>query len=299
MSSLHTLLAVLAAVLWGFTFVVIKVGLGEFPPLLFAALRFVVIAFPAVLFVPRKGIAWGWIGSIGLLMGVLQFGLLYIGMANGMPSGLSSLLVQSQALFTLVLSTCILRDVPRRRQWLGVGLALAGIGAIALQQGGQAELLGLLLVLGSGLSWAGGNICIKQAKISNGFRLLVWMAIVPPLPLLGLSALLESGQWAALRALTPLGIGAILYTGLVSSLLCFGLWAYLVQHYSPNRVAPFSLLVPIFGLAFSVGLLGDTLSFIEGVGAGLVFAGLCLTVMASPKRPAGVAPASGRPEMRC
>ena len=129
-----------------------------------------------------------------------------------------------------------------------------------------------------------GNICIKLAGISNGFRLLIWLAIVPPLPLLGLSAIFESGQWAALQSLTLLGMGTILYTGLVSSLFCFGLWAYLVQHYSPNRVAPFSLLVPIFGLAFAVLLLGDTLSRWEIMGSGLVFAGLCLTVLIPTKQ---------------
>lgn len=279
MSPFHMMLALGVAVLWGFTFVAIKVGLGTFPPLLFAALRFLVIAFPAVLFVPRRGMPWRWIVAVGLAMGVFQFGFLYIGMVNGMPPGLSSLVVQSQALFTLLLSTVVLQDIPRRQQWLGVGVAMVGMAAIALDRGGNTQLLGLFLVLGSSLSWAIGNICIKRAKIRNGFRLLIWMALIPPLPLAGLSALFESGQWLALRSLTPLGVGTILYTGLVSSLLCFGLWAYLVQHYSPNRVAPFSLLVPIFGMLFAALLLGDTLSYLEMLGSGLVFGGLCLTVL--------------------
>ncbi len=284
MSLRHTLLAIVAASLWGFTFVAIKVGLGEFPPLLFAALRFVVVAFPAILFVPRTGIAWRWIVAVGLAMGTCQYGLLYVGMENGMPASLSSLVIQSQALFTLVFSSWVLQDVPRRQQWLGVGLALAGMGAIAFDRSGHASSLGLLLVVGAAASWAVGNICIKLAQVSNGFRLFVWMAVVPPLPLLGLSMQFESGQWAALRSLTPLGIGAILYTGLIASLLCFGFWAYLVQHYSPNRVAPFSLLVPIFGMAFSVLLLGDSLSQWEMMGSLLVFIGLCCTLM-SPARP--------------
>jgi len=285
MSPFHTVLAVLATILWGFTFVAIKVGLGEFPPLLFAALRFMVVALPAMIFVPRHGIPWRWIIAVGLAMGAFQYGLLYIGMEQGMPSGLSSLIIQSQALFTLLLSTWILQDVPRRQQWLGVGLALAGMTTIALDRGGNTPLLGLLLVVGAAVSWATGNICIKMAKVANGFRLFAWMSVVPPIPLLTLSALFESGQWAALRSLTPLGIGAILYTSLVASLLCFGFWAFLVQRYSPNRVAPFSLLVPIFGLLFSVTLLDDTLSQVEMVGAGLVFAGLCLTILTPSHRP--------------
>jgi O-acetylserine/cysteine efflux transporter len=279
MTLFHLVLAVLVAILWGLNFVAIVVGLDSFPPLLFAALRFVVIAFPAIFFIPRQGIPWRWIVLLGVTMGVLQFGLLYIGMARGMPPGLSSLLVQSQALFTLLLSTWVLRDVPSRQQWLGVGLALVGLGAIAFARGGQTQLFGLLLVLGSSFSWAIGNIGLKLAQVGNGFRLWVWIAIVPPLPLLALSALFETGQWQALRSLTPTGIGVILYTGLISSLLCFGFWSYLVQHYSPNRVAPFSLLVPIFGMGFSVWLLGDRLSQGELLGAVLVFAGLSLTVL--------------------
>jgi O-acetylserine/cysteine efflux transporter len=283
MSLIHILLAVLATILWGFTFVAIKVGLGEFPPLLFAALRFMVVALPAMIFVPRHGIPWRWIVAVGLAMGTFQYAFLYLGMEQGMPSGLSSLMIQSQALFTLLLSTWVLQDVPRRQQWFGVGLALAGMMTIALDRGGNTPLGGLVLVLGAALSWSVGNICIKLAQVSNGFRLFAWMSVVPPLPLLVLSAVFESGQWQALRSLTPLGVGAILYTSLVASLLCFGFWAYLVQLYSPNRVAPFSLLVPIFGLGFSVVLLDDTLSRLEILGATLVFLGLCLTILTPAK----------------
>jgi O-acetylserine/cysteine efflux transporter len=279
MTPLHTSLAVIATVLWGFTFVAIKVGLGEFPPLLFAALRFVVTAFPAILFVSRQGIPWRWIMAVGLAMGAFQYGFLYLGMEQGMPPGLSSLVIQSQALLTLMLSTWVLQDIPRRQQWLGVGVAMAGIVAIAIDRGGNTPMIGLLLVLAASLSWAVGNICIKLAKIRNGFRLFVWMAVVPPLPLLGLSALFETGQWQALRSLTVMGAGTILYTGLVASLLCFGFWAYLVQHYSPAQVAPFSLLVPVFGLVFSTLLLGDTLSHLELTGVILVFVGLGLTLL--------------------
>jgi O-acetylserine/cysteine efflux transporter len=283
MSPFHTLLAVLATVLWGFTFVAIKIGLGEFPPLLFAALRFMTTAFPAIFFVSRQGIPWRWILAVGLAMGAFQYGFLYIGMEKGMPPGLSSLVIQSQALFTLMFSTWVLKDVPRRQQWLGVGLALMGMAAIAFDRGGNTPLVGLLLVLAASLSWAVGNICIKMARVRNGFRLFVWMAVVPPLPLLGLSAVFESGQWEALRSLTWLGAGTILYTGWIASLLCFGFWAYLVQRYSPNRVAPFSLLVPVFGLFFSVVLLENTLSDLEVIGASLVFIGLCFTLLKLPK----------------
>lgn len=289
MSPLHTGLAVSVTVLWGFTFVAIKVGLGEFPPLLFVAFRYIVVAVPTVLFVPRQNMAWGWIIAVGMTMGVLQNGLLYMGLGHGMSPGLSSLLLQSQALFTLLFSTLILRDVPRRQQWLGLGLALAGMGTIALDRGGNTPLFGLTLILAAAAAWAMGNICIKLAKINNGFQLFAWMSVIPPLPLLGLSAWLESGQWTALRSLSWLGIGTMLYTGLISSLLCFGFWAYLVQRYSPNRIAPFSLLVPVFGMAFTVSLLGDSFSRLEMMGSVLVFIGLSCTIL-TPTPSAAITP---------
>ena len=157
MSPFHTVLAVLATVLWGFTFVAIKVGLGEFPPLLFAALRFLVVAIPAMVFVPRQGIPWRWIIAVGLAMGTFQYALLYIGMARGMPTGLSSLIIQSQALFTLLLSTWILQDVPRRQQWLGVGLALTGMLTIALDRGGSTPPGGAAAGAGGGPVLVGGQ----------------------------------------------------------------------------------------------------------------------------------------------
>ena len=279
MQPFHLLLALVTTALWGFTFVVIKVGLGEFPPLLFAALRFLVVAFPAIFFVSRRGIPWRWIVAVGLAMGVVQFGLLYLGMYNGMPAGLSSLVLQSQAIFTLLLSTVVLGDAPTRQQLLGMGLSMGGIGAIAFQSFGEAQFLGLLLVLGASLAWAMGNICVKIANV-DGFRLFIWMGLIPPIPLLALSLQFESNQWAALTSLNLSGLGALLYTGLISSVLCFGFWGFLMQRYSPNRVAPFSLLVPIFGLGFSALLLGDRLGFAEMIGAVLVFIGLGLIVTA-------------------
>jgi len=106
----HVLLAVFVALIWGFNFVVTEVGLGLFPPLLFSAMRFAVAAFPAVLFLNRAGIGWRWILSIGFIMGVVMYSFLFIGMKAGMPAGLSSLVLQIQVVFTLLLSSLWLRE---------------------------------------------------------------------------------------------------------------------------------------------------------------------------------------------
>jgi len=281
----HVVLAIATTIAWGFTFVVIEVGLQEFPPLLFAALRFAVAAFPAVLFLRRDGIAWRWILAVGLSLGLAQQALLFLGVAAGMPAGMASLVLQTQAVFTMILAALLLGDIPSRRQWVGVGVGLVGIALIAGDGALQAALGGFVLVVGAGLAWGVGNIAIKKANVPNGFRLLVWMALVPILPLLLASAAFETGQWEALAGLDWIGVGSVLFAGLVSSLFCYGSWAYLLHRSSPNAVAPFSLLVPVFGLSFGALLLGERLDARELIGSGVVLAGLLVVVVPGRRAP--------------
>jgi O-acetylserine/cysteine efflux transporter len=270
--------AVLVALIWGFNFIVIRVGLGSFSPLLFSALRFICAAFPAILFVRRNNIAWRWIISIGFSTGFLMFTLLFLGIYAGMPAGLASLVLQTQAAFTLVLSALILRDPPTFWQKLGMTVAFGGIGLLASHMVAHAGFLGLVLILCSAFAWSISNILIKQAGNIDMFRLFVWMSIVPPLPLFGVSAIFEEGQMQAIRNVTWLGAGTIFYTGIVSTVVAWALWGRLFRIYSPNTVAPFSLLVPIFGILSSVIFLNERLSLLEATASFLVFSGLFLVV---------------------
>ena len=147
MSPRHVLLAVLVAAIWGFNFVVLKIGLGEFPPILFSALRFLAAAVPAIFFVGRPSVAWRWVVSVGLVLGVAKFSFLFIGLNAGMPAGLSSLVLQSQVIFTAVFAAVVLRERPKPVQITGIALAVGGIGLIAWDYGLSSPLMGFLLVI--------------------------------------------------------------------------------------------------------------------------------------------------------
>jgi len=272
------LLALLVTICWGFNFVAIKVGLDSFPPILFSALRFTCAAFPAVFLIGRGGVEWRWILSIGLILGTCMFTLLFIGMHLGMPAGLSSIVLQVQVLFTLILSGIVLHDRPSAWQKIGIGIAFVGIALLIVDRYESASFTGMLFILGAGFAWAISNILMKLSGDIDMFRLMIWMSLVPPLPLALLSFVLEKGQVAALSNISLTGLGAIFYTGLISSVLAYSLWGKLFQRYSANLVAPFALLVPIFGTLFSFVVLNESLSFLEIVAGSLVLTGLIVVV---------------------
>jgi O-acetylserine/cysteine efflux transporter len=297
----HVLIATLVAVIWGINFVVIHVGLDSFPPLLFAALRFCLVAL-ALPFVPRPGVPVKYVVGVGVFLSAGQFGLLFVGIDQGMPAGLASLVLQLQAAFTVGLAVLFLGERPKPAQLAGGTLALVGIGIIAAGRASALPLGALALTIGAAASWGIGNVTTRKAASPNPLGLLVYSSLIPPLPLLTLSLLTERGQPVEIGAS---GVLALLYVVVLSTLFGFGVWAWLLGQHPASTVAPFTLLVPVVGIASAWLLLGETPSAAELGGATVVLAGLALTVgLTSPPRaeearescvsPAG--PASPQPQ---
>jgi len=301
MSPRHLLLALGLAVAWGVNFVVIDVGLGHFPPLLFSALRFLVAAVPAVLILRHPGVPWRWVALVALTLGILKFGLLFTGMAAGMPPGLSSLVLQTQAVFTAVLAVVLLGERLTRRQVAGLAVAIAGVALIAVDLGATSPAGAFVLVIGAAAMWGVTNVAIRRASPPDMLRFMVWVSALATLPLFALSAIVEGPQrdWDALRTAPWPAIGAVVYVGLVATVAGFGAWGYLIRTYSASTVAPFSLLVPVFGMAASALLLGERISPLKLLAGVLIIAGVLVGVLRrattapAPSAPRAVPPASG------
>jgi len=266
------LLALVVAVVWGLNFPAIHLSLEQFPPFFLVALRFAIVAVPTMLLVPRPDVPWRWLVGYGAGFGVLQFLFLYLAMDTGMPTGLASLVLQSSAPFTVLLAGVLLRERLTARQVAGVVLAVAGLGGIAVHRAGLdggAALLPVLLTLCGGLGWAIGNLCNRQARAAEPFRLMLWMTVVPPVPMLAVSLALE-GPSAVAASFTGLGeprgllaLGGLAFTVLVATLLGSGIWTALMARHPSSTVAPFSMLVPVVGIGSSWLLLGDPTSVTE------------------------------------
>ncbi|AZM46166.1 EamA family transporter [Streptomyces sp. WAC 06738] len=286
MRPLHIALAVLVAFFWGLNFVVIEVGLDHFPPLLFTALRFLVAALPAVFLVGRPQVAFKWILAVGLVLGVAKFGLLFVGMEQGMPPGLSSLVLQIQAVFTACIAAAVLGERPGRVRLAGMGVALCGVALAAVDEGGSGPLGAFAIVLAAAFCWGISNVIMRKAAPPDGLRFMVWVSCVPVLPLLALSLVFEGPErdWEALRSLDWAGAGAVVYIAWIVTIFGFGVWGYLLRTYDASTVAPFSLLVPVAGMSSAALFLGEEITGLRWVAALLLVGGVAVTSLGGGRR---------------
>lgn len=282
----HICLAVLVAAVWGVNFTVIEIGLDHFPPLLFSALRFLVAAVPAVFFVGRPKVAWKWIVGVGFVLGVAKFGLLFIGMDAGMPAGLSSLVLQIQAVFTALIAFAVLGERPTRIRLSGMAVALCGVGLAAVDEGSAGPLGAFALVIAAAACWGLSNVLTRKASPPDSLNFMVWVSTIPVLPLLALSLLTEgpSRDLAALRALDWQGAGVVVYVAWVTTVFGFGAWGWLLHRHPASTVAPFSLLVPVFGMSSAAVFLGEPISPLRWAAAALLVGGVALTSWAAPRK---------------
>ncbi|MFI2284100.1 EamA family transporter [Nocardia beijingensis] len=298
MTNRDRLLGLTVVLLWGLNFLAIRIGLDHFPPFFFAALRFAVLAVPALLFVPRPAVRMRWILLYGTGFGILQFAFLFTAMRVGMPTGLASLVLQSSAPFTVLLGTLLLGERMRPVQIAGIAVAVAGMAVIGSDRLAHATLLPVLLTLAGGLGWAFGNIGARLAGTEtpgvNPLHLMLWTTAIPPVPLFALSAVVEgptTGVRALAEAFTPAGLPALLalaYIAVLATVVGTGLWTYLLGRYPAGLVAPFSLLVPIVGIAAAWAFLGETPAPLSLIGGVVVLAGAFAATSSRPRANAQV-----------
>lgn len=281
MRPLDILLLVCVAAVWGFNFVVIKLGIGSFPPLFFSGLRFLFAALPLVFFIGKPDVPLRIIIGIGLVLGVVKFSLLFIGMDIGVSPGLASLLLQSQAFFTVILGMMVYGDRPRPLQIVGMLVAFAGIAVIASTVDASFTLTGLTLAIGAAIAWAFSNMLMRKAGKVDMLQLMVWVSLVPPLPLFLISATFEGWDrdMAALSHLSWQGIGAVAYIAYFATIFGFAVWGAMIRRYGTATVAPFSLLVPIFGMSSSAIVFGEAFGPLRVLAALLIVIGLILNVV--------------------
>ncbi|WP_215317162.1 EamA family transporter [Polynucleobacter sp. MWH-UH2A] len=277
----HLLLALAIVAVWGTNFVVIKISLESFPPFVFAALRYIFAFLPAALFFQRPKISWKNLYVYGVAVGVGQFGILYFAIDGNISPGLASLVIQTQVFFTIGFAMLFAKESLKLYQALAVGVAMTGLGIIAVHTDSTTTFLGLALVVFAGFSWGVANTTSRRAGTINMLAYVVWASVyaIPPLVLM---ALIFEGGWTVVSdSLIKAPIGAwlgVLWQSWGNTLFGYGAWAWLLSKHPAAVVAPAPLLVPIFGMGASAYFLSEPLPPWKIEAAGLVITGLMVNL---------------------
>lgn len=288
MRPIHMLLALAVVAVWGTNFVVIKIALGDFPPFLFAALRFACSALPWLLFIKRPPVRWQWLAWFGVLLGAGQFGLLFYAMRADISPGLASLVVQMQVFFTIGLSMLLFRERVSLLPLAGMVLAIGGLLVIAAHIDASVTVIGVVAVLAAGFFWACANMVVKQAAREASAKIdmlgfMVWSSVfaVPPLLLLSLAFEGIDADWRAIQHAHLAAWAAVLWQALGNTLFGFAAWNWLLTRYPAATISPYALLVPLFGMGASTLLLGEALPLWK-IGAALLVLGGLSIITANP-----------------
>ena len=278
MRPLHFFLALAVMAVWGTNFVIIHEAIAVLPPLLFAALRFTIAFLPAAFFVKRPAVPLWNLAAFGLLIGVGQFGVLFIAMDGQITPGLASLVVQMQVFFTIGLSVWLTGERVKPMQIAALLLAAGGVLIIALHIEGATTIVGLLLTLFAGASWAAGNMVSRRNGKIDMLGYIVWSSLFP-IPVLFALAFLFEGPGAIMAGLENAHAGtwaAVIWQAVGNTLFGYGIWSWLLARHPAATVAPFALLVPIFGLGASALLLGEALPLWKIIASTMVIGGLAV-----------------------
>jgi O-acetylserine/cysteine efflux transporter len=277
----HFLLALAVVAVWGSNFTIAKLALHDFPPVFFAFLRFLLAFVPAALFIRRPAVPWRLLAAYGVLIGAVQFGFLFAALKRDISPGLASLVVQSQAFFTIGLSIVLSGERVKPFQWFALALAASGLALIIVHGGADATPLGVVLVLVAALGWAGGNQVSRMSGSVDMLAFVVWSSVfaLPPLLLLALAV----DGWTAIRAgltgASPVAWASLVYQTVANTMFGYAVWGWLLARYPTATVAPLSLLVPVFGFAVSALVLGETFPLWKLAAGALVLGGLAFNLL--------------------
>lgn len=282
MSITHLLLVLLVIVIWGINFIFVKIGLGELPPLLFCALRFLLASIPLIFFIKPPAIPFRMVALYGLIMFALQFALVFSGMSAGMTAGMTSVIIQVQVFFSMLFAALWIGERPTFWQMLGALVSFMGIGLVALHfDQHNISLLGFILVIAAAATWGAGNLITKKIPHANMLSLVAWGSFVAFFPIALMSIWVEG--WDTIlqsyHHLSLEGFFSVLYVVYLSTWVGYGVWGWLMRHHPVSSVAPFTLLIPMIGMLGSAWFLGEVISPWKIHAAILVILGLCINLL--------------------
>ena len=275
------LIALLVAIIWGLAFVASRIALDEFSPALMTTLRFAIAAVPC-LFVRKPDIPWPLLIAISMTLFLGQFLAQAYGIAHGVPVGLSSVIVQSQALFTIGFAVVIFNERPTPVQTVGIGIATVGLLMICGTVGYDFSIGAFAVLMISPVSFAAGNLLLRRAQSVPMFDLFAWLCLTAAVPLFALTLTIDGVMptWHALSNMSLTGLVCMLCLGGISTSIAYWLWGRLLRDHPAAQVVPFALLVPFVGAGASAIVFHEKFGALRLAGMLTVIGGIAVMLLA-------------------
>ncbi len=274
------LLALTVVLVWGFNFVIIRWGLEDLHTMTFIMLRFLFTAIPMVFFIKKPDVAMRFVALYGLILGLGVWGLVYLAVAQGMPAGMSSLIIQTSPFLTVLAAVLLFKEPLNAKQILGVVIALIGLMVIFVFKSDNIALMGLLITLLAAVFMTLSNVIIKRCKPKNTVSFTVWASLFVPLPVLLLSFVYAGMTDTPISTYLQLpnlkGWGVILFQSFIVTVAGYSIFATLITKHGLAITTPYTLLVPISSLFFGWVFYNEVLSAVEIAGSVLILVGLVL-----------------------
>ncbi|WP_017254548.1 amino acid metabolite efflux pump [Pseudomonas tolaasii] len=280
----HLALALLVTLVWGLNFPVTKLGLREIDPFVLTAIRFALAALPWVFFIKRPTVKFRYVAAYGVIFGLGMWGIINYGIQLGVSPGIASLIIQLSVFFTLGWGYVLFEEKIRAAQWMGALLALTGLTGIIVTQQGAAAVLGVLMIVLSAVAWSVGNVIIKASGVKEIFSFMVWASLFPPVPLLLMAWWLhgDSAFNNLPASLDLTAILSILFQVYLATHFAYWGWNSLLKAYPVSTVAPLSLLIPVFGVASSMLILGERIATPNLIFIAVIIIGLAVGLYRKP-----------------
>lgn len=278
MRAADLLIALMVTFVWGFNFVVVKIGLEQVPPFLFILLRFAVVAVVLLPFVRFPSKRWKPLIGYAIMLGAVHFGFIFTAIKY-VDASTVALLSQLSAPFGVIASAIVFKDYPGWRRILGIAIAFGGSAIIAGEPRFDGGLWPLLMVVLASLAWGLASVQAKLLGDIGAFALNGWMSLFALPPLLALTLTMETDQISTLAAMDFTGWAAVFYQSVLVVIFGYGCWYMLLKRHPISRVIPITLLVPVIGVAGGMIVLGEPLTLYMIIGGLCVIVGVSIVVL--------------------
>lgn len=273
------LLLLLMQTVWGGSFVLTKLGMEEIPPILFVAIRFLIVS---VLLLPflrwHPGQMWN-VAAISLFTGAVHFGLMNTGLALADDVAPVAIVIQLGVPFSTLLSVIVLHERLGIWRISALLIAFAGVLIVGFDPAVFRYRDALLLVALGALMMAIGTIFMRRVRGVPVYDMQAWIAILAWPPLLAATLVLEGNPGPYLVAAGWKGWSGIAWVVIGTSLIGHAAYFWIMQRHEVGRTAPFMLLAPILGAAGGAVFLGDDITWRMVLGGTLTLAGVLVITL--------------------